>query len=137
MAIPFEGQRADAPEAPGRQLDRLAAGEDGFDDVGSQESELDIAPDVARVDPIAPGKYATNLDDNAVNLPELECHLRGIAPNVEPLEADAPDFPTRLRALLELVMNETSAKPPRITLDISVTANRLLLRCMSLCVASR
>lgn len=75
-------------------------------------------------------KYATNLDDNAVNLPELECHLRGIAPNVEPLEADAPDFPTRLRALLELVMNETSAKPPRITLDISVTANRLLLRCM-------
>ncbi len=49
MAIPFEGQCADAPEVAGRQLDRLAAGEDGFDDVRSQESELDIAPDVARV----------------------------------------------------------------------------------------
>jgi hypothetical protein len=55
LAIPFEGQCADAPEAPGRQLDRLAAGEDGFNDVRCQESELDIAPDVARVDPIAPG----------------------------------------------------------------------------------
>lgn len=75
-------------------------------------------------------KYATNLDDNAVNLPELERHLRGIAPNVEPVEADAPDFPTLLRAILELVMSEASAKPPCITLDISVTANRLLLRCM-------
>ena len=75
-------------------------------------------------------KYATNLDDNAVNLPELEGCLREIAPRVEPVEADAPDFPARLRALLELVMSEASAKPPRITLDISVTANRLLLRCM-------
>lgn len=75
-------------------------------------------------------KYATNLDDNAVNLPELERHLCGIAPNVEPIESDAPEFPTRLRALLDLVMSETSARPPRITLDISVTANRLLLRCM-------
>ncbi len=62
MAIPFEGQCADAPEVPGRQLDRLAAGEDSFDDVGSQESELDIAPDVARVGLIAPGNLLNGPD---------------------------------------------------------------------------
>jgi len=76
--------------------------------------------------------YATNLDDNSVNLAGLQGHLRGIARNVEPLEADAADFPTRLRALLDLIMSEAPAKPPRITLDISVAANRLLLRCMKI-----
>jgi hypothetical protein len=75
-------------------------------------------------------KYATNLDDNNVNLPELETHVSAIGANVEPLEADAADFTTRLRALLELVMREAPVKPPRVTLDFSVTANRLLLRCM-------
>jgi hypothetical protein len=75
-------------------------------------------------------KYATNLDDNAVNLPEMERHLRGIATNVQPIEADGPDFPGRFRALLELVISEGPSKPPWITLDVSVMANRFLLRCM-------
>jgi hypothetical protein len=75
-------------------------------------------------------KYATNLDDNNVNLPELENHLRVISPNVEVLDADAVDFPNRLRVLLELIMQEASAKPPSVTLDVSVMANRLLLRCV-------
>ncbi len=70
MAIPFEGQCADAPEAPGRQLDRLAAGEDGFDDVRSQESELNITPDVARVDPIAPGNLLDGPDFSSRQLIE-------------------------------------------------------------------
>ena len=74
--------------------------------------------------------YPTNLDDNAVNLSELERHLRKIAPKVEPLEADEPDFPNRLRAILDLVMSEAASAPPRITLDISVTANRLILKCI-------
>jgi hypothetical protein len=75
-------------------------------------------------------KYATNLDDNRVNLPELETHLRVIGSKVEPMEADGTDFPRRLRGLLDSVMSEAPRKPPRLTLDISVTANRLLLRCM-------
>lgn len=75
-------------------------------------------------------KYSTNLDDNAVNLSELERHLFGIAPNVEPIEADAIDFPKRLRTLLDLVISEAETKPPRVTMDISVAANRLLLRCI-------
>ena len=75
MAIPFEGQCADAPEAPGRQLDRLAAGEDGFDDVRSQESELDIAPDVARVDPIVPGNLLDGPDFSSRQLIEPATRL--------------------------------------------------------------
>ncbi|HEX4963626.1 MAG TPA: hypothetical protein VF173_22550 [Thermoanaerobaculia bacterium] len=75
-------------------------------------------------------KYATNLDNNMVNLPGLESYLRAITPNVEPLDADTTDFTSRLRAFLDLIMSEASEKPPRITLDVSVTANRLLLRCM-------
>ena len=70
LATPFEGQCADAPEALGGQLDRLAAGEGGFDDVRSQESELDIAPDVARVDPIAPGNLLDGPDFSSRQLIE-------------------------------------------------------------------
>lgn len=75
-------------------------------------------------------KYATNLDDNTINLSELENNLSVIAPSVEPIEADMPDFPGRFRGLLDLVMSESSVKPPSVTMDISVMANRLLLRCM-------
>ena len=76
-------------------------------------------------------KYATNLDDNAVNLTELEHSLREIAPIVESMESDESDFPNRLRTLLDLVISEASARSPRITMDISVTANRLILRCIN------
>lgn len=75
-------------------------------------------------------KYATNADDNAANLPELERHLHRLSGKVEAIEADAPEFPSRLRGLLELVMSESSAQPPCVTFDISVAANRLLLRCV-------
>ena len=75
-------------------------------------------------------KYAMHLDDNIVNLPELESNLRIIAPKVDSLDADAGDFTIRLRELLEIIMCEAPGKPPRVTLDVSVTANRLLLRCM-------
>ncbi len=79
--------------------------------------------------------YATNFDDNAVNLPELERHLTGITRDVEPgdidaLEADDLDFPGRLRVLLDLVISDKRPELPMVTIDISVMANRLLLRCM-------
>lgn len=75
-------------------------------------------------------KYGTNLDDNAINLPGLEAHLRDISLNIHTIEADVPDFSTRLREHLDLVMSESKSNQPSVTLDISVTANRLLLRCM-------
>lgn len=77
-------------------------------------------------------RYATNLDDNNVNLPELENHLRIVSPDVAALDADTADFPNRLRALLESIMREAPAKPPSVALDVSVMANRLLLRCMKI-----
>ena len=73
-------------------------------------------------------KYSTNLEDNAVNLSELERSLSGIAPIVEPVEVDTLDFPKRLGALLDLAISEADTSLPRVTLDISVAANRLLLR---------
>ena len=75
-------------------------------------------------------KYRTNLDDNAINLPALECHLREISSTVDLLEADEPEFPNRLRSILDLVVSEAQEKPPRVTMDISVTANRVILRCI-------
>ena len=77
-------------------------------------------------------KYATNIDDNDINLPALEGHLRKLASKPQPMEADAEDFPGQFRALLDLIMTEATVKPPRVTLDISVTANRLLMRCMKI-----
>ena len=77
MATPFEGQCADAPEALGRQFDQLAVGEGGFDDVRSQKSELDIAPDVARVDPIAPDNLLDGPDFCSRQLIEPATRLGG------------------------------------------------------------
>ena len=53
MAVPLDGQCANAHETPGCQLDRLTASQDGFDNVGGQEGDLDTAPDIARIDAVA------------------------------------------------------------------------------------
>ena len=75
-------------------------------------------------------KYATNLDDNAANLPVLEHHLGEIAPKVGSMESDESNFSNQLRSLLDIVVGEAKSRSPRVTMDISVTANRLLLRCI-------
>ncbi|MDE3258370.1 MAG: hypothetical protein OYM47_11095 [Gemmatimonadota bacterium] len=80
-------------------------------------------------------KYSTNLEDNAVNLPELERHLFGIAATVEPIEADALDFANRFKSLLNLVVSDARNRAPKVTIDISVAANRLLLRCVRILLA--
>lgn len=75
--------------------------------------------------------YNTNLDDNASNLAELEKHLKGISTSVEPLSIDEADFSIKLRSLLDLVESEARSRSPKVTLDVSVTANRLLLSCIN------
>ena len=75
-------------------------------------------------------RYATNLDDNAVNQAQLDRSLAAIAPDVLPMESDDSEFPNRLRDLLKIVTSETSHDSPRVTVDVSVMANRLLLRCI-------
>lgn len=74
--------------------------------------------------------YATNLDDNRTNLTALETHLGSIAGEVEQLDADAAEFPTRFRSLLELVSSTAKPRTPRVVFDISVAANRFVMRCM-------
>ncbi len=70
LAFPFHGQCAEAPKAPGCQLDGLAASEDVFDDVRGQECELDIVADVARIDPFAASDLADRLDFSSGQLIE-------------------------------------------------------------------
>ena len=80
--------------------------------------------------------YDTNLDDNAANLPELESNLTDIADDIETLEADELGFPNRLRDLIELTISEKHGELPQVTVDISVMANRLLLRCVKVLLES-
>ena len=75
-------------------------------------------------------RYATNLEDNAVNLEQLNDSLTAIAPDVLPMESDDSEFPNRLRAFLEVVVSEASSSPVRVTVDVSAMANRLILRGM-------
>ena len=49
LAVPFEGQCADALKALGGKVDRLAASENGLNDVGRQEGDLESSAHVARV----------------------------------------------------------------------------------------
>lgn len=75
-------------------------------------------------------RYATNVEDNSVNLACLNDSLRGIATEVQPLDADADDFPERFSALLDVALGRSESESASVTFDVSVAANRLLLRCM-------
>jgi hypothetical protein len=69
----------------------------------------------------------TNVAENNRNRESLEEHLRSLGDSVTPLNADASDFSVRLRLLLSR-MSQSLNRAPRVTFDISVAANRLLLR---------
>ena len=75
MAVPFQRQSADMPKPPGRQFDRLAAGEDGLDDVGGQEGDLQIASDVARIDSLALSYFENGPDFPSSQLVEPSMRL--------------------------------------------------------------
>ena len=74
--------------------------------------------------------YGTNLDDNAVNLGEVESILRGLAPHVDTIEVDAPEFSIRLRAALQVAITAAATQRACVTIDLSVMANRLVLKCL-------
>ena len=75
-------------------------------------------------------KYDTNVNDNKLNLPSLEKCLRNLASSVEVVNGDSDELPRQLRALLDLATQECESGRPYVTIDISVTANRLIMRCM-------
>ena len=74
--------------------------------------------------------YSTNLRDNAVNLDELKANLDAMAGDVERLEVDEPEFATRLRRILETVVSVAGGRRASVTMDVSVMANRVVLKCL-------
>ena len=76
-------------------------------------------------------EYDTNVVENEVNRQELTKHLKVISDNVQSLSLSAPDHPNELRRILELLHDETSGRDPRITFDLSVAANRIVVTTMA------
>jgi hypothetical protein len=77
-------------------------------------------------------RYATNQDDNETNRSQLVQHLSAISDDVQALESDETGFSTQLRELLASVTAHTEDKEPIVILDLSVVANRLLMRCFKI-----
>lgn len=74
-------------------------------------------------------QYATNHEENDVNRPELVAALERVAASVSTAEVDTPDFGSRLRSLVKAACSTTS-DAPRVTFDVSVAANRVIIACM-------
>jgi hypothetical protein len=80
--------------------------------------------------------YATNRDDNVINLPMLESYLNQISPAVYSLQADSPEFVSQFKNIVCDFREGIDGSPPLVTFDISVTANRLILKCMKALIES-
>ena len=75
-------------------------------------------------------EYDTNVDENEVNRQALTACLNAISDNVQPLSLGDPDYPNELRHILESCSGEASGTDPRVTLDLSVAANRIVVTTM-------
>ena len=74
--------------------------------------------------------YETNVEDNEANSGALQRHLEAITPKAYFMNCDSEDFAGRLRNALESVSSTATQGIPKVTLDVSVTANRLLVTCI-------
>ena len=72
-------------------------------------------------------EYDTNVDENEVNRQELTECLNTISDDVQPLSLGDPDYPNELRRVLKSCSDETSGADPRVTFDLSVAANRIVV----------
>lgn len=77
-------------------------------------------------------EYGTNRIDNSINRPKLIHLLESITDSINSLEADEHEFSQRLRELLQSITRKTPDKAPVVFFDISVGANRLILRCLKI-----
>ena len=77
-------------------------------------------------------EYETNTADNDVNRRKLTKHLNAISEHVQPLPLSDPDYPSELRRLLHSLVKETAPTDPRITFDLSVAANRIVVTTMAI-----
>ena len=77
-------------------------------------------------------EYDTNVDGNEVNRQELTRYLNAISDSIQPLSLSNPDYSNELRRILEGISGATLGKDPRVTLDLSVAANRIVVTTMAI-----
>ena len=81
-------------------------------------------------------EYDTNFKENEVNRRELMKHLNVISDNVKPLSLSDPDYANELRGILASLSDTNAKSNSRITFDLSVAANRIVVTSMAvLCEA--
>ncbi len=77
-------------------------------------------------------EYDTNIDENEVNREELFRYLNAISDRVIPLSLGNPDHTNQLRQILRSLNLGAYAATPRITFDLSVAANRIVVTTMAI-----
>lgn len=77
-------------------------------------------------------EYSTNRDDNAINLTRLKESLETISPVVRRIEADIMETTNNISELIEHISAEADGHIPVVTFDISVAANRLIMKAMKI-----
>lgn len=77
-------------------------------------------------------EYSTNRDENMINLSRLKESLQSISPSLRRFEADAVDATNKIGELIEHISAEVDGRIPIITLDISVAANRIIMKVMKI-----
>ena len=81
-------------------------------------------------------EYDTNVEENEVNRQDLAKHLSVISQNVQPLSLSNPDYPNELRGILASISEAVPGGRGRVTFDLSVAANRIVVTSMAvLCEA--
>jgi len=78
---------------------------------------------------------STNRSDNRANLPALTGYLEGFCTSLGSLQSDDLEFPERLRQLV-ISAGKGRSGPAVVALDISVLANRALMRVLKVLLES-
>jgi hypothetical protein len=75
-------------------------------------------------------EYATNPEDNTANRSRLLSSLESVSTDVQGIQADHLSFTSRIRDLLQEARGIAAAPTPIILVDVSVMANRLIMKLM-------
>ena len=99
--------------------------------LGFEDRAVSVAVALAgggsRFDKVCLIEYDTNRQDNDVNRGQLVECLNKICPDVCGLHGDDAAFFEQLKAAVDGVPTGEGGRPPRVTIDISVLANRVLM----------
>ena len=75
-------------------------------------------------------EYDTNVDENELNRQELEEHLNVISHDVQSLSLNDSSHPNELRRIIRSISEGTLKRDGKITFDLSVAANRIVVTTM-------